>query len=63
MANQQSFDELKAYGEKFGHLLKGLKHHDGLEEGQFSERVLVFEKDKLKLYHYIAPGSSNESQS
>ncbi|GAA0404196.1 class III poly(R)-hydroxyalkanoic acid synthase subunit PhaC [Cocleimonas flava] len=53
MNNQKSFDELKDYGEKFGQLLQGLKQHDGLLQEQYSERELVLEHDKLKLYHYV----------
>jgi len=57
MSNEAAFDELKAYGEKFGHLIQGLKQQDGIEQEQYSKRELVFEKDKLKLYHYIASES------
>ena len=61
MTNEGAFDELKAYGEKFGHLMQGLKEQDGLLEEQYSERELVFEKDKLKLYHYISNKNANEN--
>ncbi len=60
MSNDGAFDELKAYGEKFGHLMHGLKEQDGLLEEQYSERELVFEKDKLKLYHYISKETPSE---
>ena len=60
--NQDAFDELKAYGKKFGHLMHGLKQHDGLLEEQYSERELVLEKDKLKLYHYVPSEISNENE-
>ncbi len=54
MANQQeSFEELKAYSEKLGRLMQGLKEQDGLLQQQYSKRECVFEKDKLKLYHYL----------
>ena len=54
MKNEDTFDELRAYGKKFGHLMQGLKHQDGISQEQYSKRKLVFEKDKLKLYHYVA---------
>ena len=57
MPNEDAFDELKAYGEKFGHLIQGLKQQDGIPQEQYSKREFVFEKDKLKLYHYIASES------
>ncbi len=60
MSNDGAFDELKAYGEKLGHLMHGLKEQDGLLEEQYSERELVFEKDKLKLYHYISKETPSE---
>lgn len=60
MSNEGAYDELKAYGEKFGHLMQGLKLQDGIPKEQYSERELVLEKDKLKLYHYI-PGEETTS--
>ena len=53
MANENAFEELKNYSKNFGHLLQGLKQEDGNLEEQYSEREVVFEKDKLKLFHYL----------
>ena len=59
MLNEAAFDELKAYGEKFGQLVQGLKQQDDIGHEQYSKRELVFEKDQLKLYHYL--GDENPS--
>ena len=52
MPNEDALDDLKAFGEKFGYLIEGLKEHNEIPQEQYSERELVFEKDKLTLYHY-----------
>ena len=51
-SNQTAYEELKSYSQNFGRLLKGLKHQDDILQEQYSAREAVFEKDKLKLYHY-----------
>ncbi|KAG1694970.1 hypothetical protein GQR58_006894 [Nymphon striatum] len=60
--NKVNFDDLKAYGEKFSHLVQGLKQQDGIPSEAYSEREIVYEKDKLKLYHYASNDSPKKSK-
>ena len=62
MQTNHIFDELRSYSEKFGVLLEGLSKQDSEFEDGYSEREVILKKNKLTLYHYLAPSKKIEKK-
>ena len=62
MQTNPIFDELRSYSEKFGVLLEGLSKQDSEFEEGYSEREVILKKNKLTLYHYLAPSKKTEQK-
>lgn len=68
MPNDKVFEELKEYGEKFGRVVQGLSEYNSLHNTQENTksdkentpREVVFQDNKLSLYHYLP--SSHQSK-
>jgi len=54
MQHNTRFDELKNFSNKLGCLLEGLHSHESAPEADHSPRELVFQDNKLSLYHYLS---------
>ena len=55
MQTNPILDELRSYSEKFGILLQSLSKQDGKFDEGYSVREVILKKNKLTLYHYLAP--------
>jgi polyhydroxyalkanoate synthase len=55
MQTNTIFEEVRTYSEKFGTLLHGLSKQDSKFDKGYSEREVILHKNKLTLYHYLAP--------
>ena len=62
MQTNPIIDELRSYSEKFGILLQGLSKQDGEFTQGYSQREVIFQKNKLTRYHYLASAKKNQTK-
>lgn len=62
MQSNSFFEDFKNYSHKLGSVLEGLNSHESGTEVSFTRRELVFQDNKLKLYHYPATDSVKNAE-